>query len=511
VIIMTKNKIYILNDLKKNIEILKKNKKKIVHIHGTFDLLHIGHVKYFQEGKSKGDILVVTLTADNFIKKGPGKPIFSEDLRTEMVASIQCVDFVALVHEPSGLSAIEMIKPNIYLKGSDYKDALNDKTRNLYKEKLMVEKYGGIIEFANTPKYSSSKLSSDFRDLPIEVKSYLDNIKKRFSLNSIEGLFNEISKLKVLVIGEPIIDEYIFVKTKGRAIKDPIMSVEYIDKEIYFGGSIITARNVAGFVEFVTLYFPLGIKNKEYYNFIKSFRFEKNLKFNSFNVKCPTIVKKRFIDKIRNNKLFKEEIIDESYMYDYFSKNGLKLFEKIDFKKYDLVIVNDFGHGFISKSMAKYISNNSNFLALNVQTNSSNYGFNLVEKYPFADYLTINLTESKLAIRDKNLDIINTLQQFVTMYPHFKKILFTLGDQGCMFYNGNNYYSSPALISKTVDTIGAGDAILSISSLFLKSGIDDELLPLLSNCIGALAVNIMGNKNPISKRELLKYIMGAFV
>ena len=150
-----KNKLLKLDDLKNISEELKKSKKKIVLCHGTFDILHIGHIKYLQQAKKNGDILIVTITADKYVLKGPGRPYFNEQLRSEMLVNIEIIDFVSIVHERTALSAIEAIKPNYYVKGVEYKEAKDDVTGNISIEEDLVIKYGGQLKFSNDIVFSS--------------------------------------------------------------------------------------------------------------------------------------------------------------------------------------------------------------------------------------------------------------------------------------------------------------------------------------------------------------------
>ena len=117
-----KKKIFSLDGLQSIFPKEKNKGKKIVLCHGVFDLLHIGHIKHFVEAKSLGDILVVTLTPDIYVNKGPNRPAFSEKLRIEAIAALNTVDYVALNQSPTAVSAIKKIKPNIYCKGPDYKN-----------------------------------------------------------------------------------------------------------------------------------------------------------------------------------------------------------------------------------------------------------------------------------------------------------------------------------------------------------------------------------------------------
>ena len=102
--------------------------KKIVLCHGVFDLLHVGHIRHFEHAKKLGDILVVTLTADRYVNKGPHRPAFPEDLRAESLAALDCVDYVAINRWPLATEPIERLRPHVYVKGSDYRDQDDDRT-----------------------------------------------------------------------------------------------------------------------------------------------------------------------------------------------------------------------------------------------------------------------------------------------------------------------------------------------------------------------------------------------
>jgi rfaE bifunctional protein nucleotidyltransferase chain/domain len=93
--------------------------KSVALAHGTFDLLHLGHVRHLREAKHGSDILVVTLTADEFVNKGPGRPVFTGPQRAEMLAALDFVDQVAINHAPTAEPIIEAVRPSVYVKGAD--------------------------------------------------------------------------------------------------------------------------------------------------------------------------------------------------------------------------------------------------------------------------------------------------------------------------------------------------------------------------------------------------------
>ena len=242
-----KKKILSLDSLRKISSDNKKNKKKIIQCHGTFDLLHAGHYRHFQDSKNLGDILFVTVTADKYINKGPGRPIFNQFLRAEMIASLSYVDYVAIIEEPSAISAINAIRPDIYVKGVDYKDKSKDLTKKILNEENEVKKYGGILRFTDNVTFSSSSLINE------NIFSYEKNLSKILEKYKTLGfahftnLTEKAKNLNVMLIGDAIIDEYIYTDTLGKSAKESILATLKKSKEKFAGGSIAAANNIADF------------------------------------------------------------------------------------------------------------------------------------------------------------------------------------------------------------------------------------------------------------------------
>lgn len=119
---LLKNKIKSLGGLNKILRSLKKGRRKIVFTNGCFDLLHYGHVKYLQDAKRKGDILVVAVNSDSSVRKikGNKRPAVGEEDRIRIIAGLESVDYVVKFNELTPLKAIEILKPDILIKGSDW-------------------------------------------------------------------------------------------------------------------------------------------------------------------------------------------------------------------------------------------------------------------------------------------------------------------------------------------------------------------------------------------------------
>jgi len=114
----SQSKISTLDELAVQVRAEKEGGAKIVHCHGVFDLLHIGHIRHFDEAKKMGDILVVTLTPAHLVNKGPGRPVFTESLRAEAIAALNCVDHVAINKWSTAVETINLLAPDFYVKGS---------------------------------------------------------------------------------------------------------------------------------------------------------------------------------------------------------------------------------------------------------------------------------------------------------------------------------------------------------------------------------------------------------
>lgn len=150
-------KIRELEELSARIKALKAEGRRVVHCHGCFDLMHPGHIKYFQAAKKMGDVLVVTVTPDIYIDKGPGRPVFNQELRAECIAALECVDFVAINKWPTAEETLRLLRPDIYVKGQEF-ERLEDKTGKLQREYEVIKEIGAEMRFTHEIVFSSTAL-----------------------------------------------------------------------------------------------------------------------------------------------------------------------------------------------------------------------------------------------------------------------------------------------------------------------------------------------------------------
>ena len=497
------NKIKNLDKLKLEINKIRQ-KQKIVLCHGVFDLLHVGHIKHFKEAKQNGDILVVSLTPDIYVNKGPQRPAFSEDLRLEAIAALELVDYVCLNTTPTALNVINKIKPDIYCKGPDYKQFQNDLSGEIKNEVKAIKKIRGKIVFTKDISFSSGKLINQYSNIFTQKqKNYLNKIKKNYSFHKIKTLIENFKANKVLVIGETIIDQYVFCDALGKSGKEPILVLREIESEEYLGGALAICRHLSPFCKNISLLSMVGEK-KEYLKKIKS-SLPNNISFNYINKKnSPTILKKRYLDHVGNNKVIGVYKINDENL----SINDEKSFhKKLNYliPKHDLIIVSDYGHGLISSKSAKIIRSKSKYLAVNAQINAANIGYHSMRKYFNTDCVIINEKEIRHEMRDKNNDI-KRLMKSISNTQKIKNVIVTRGNNGSIIYNRlkKKYIECDAYAKKIVDKIGAGDSMLSLVALCLKNNFDKGLALLVGSLAAAQSVEGIGNKNAINKIKILK-------
>ena len=497
-------KIFDINSLQTKIENLKKKNKKIILCHGVFDLIHLGHINHLQSAKSLGDILVVSLTADKHINKGPGRPFFYEKNRAKVISNLKMVDFVVINNSATAVNLISLLKPDIYCKGPDYKKNEDDITGEIKNEIKTLKKVIGKIVYTEGQTFSSSSLLNKFSDnFSDQQKKKLSKINKKYNLKYFEKLFNNFNKLKVLIIGEAMIDEYVFCDALGKSGKEPVLALREMKSERYIGGCLAIAQNISQFCKNTKIITMLG-KNNTFLKEIKS-KLNKNIKLDFIEKKnSTTIVKKRFIDYVSYNKLLGVYNLND----DLLNQNEENKFQKIlknQIPKFDLVIVSDYGHGLISKKTSDLICKKSKFLALNAQINSSNVGYHTMRNYKNLECLIINEREIRHEFRDR-LNDLKVLIKKLSKEQKIKNLIVTSGKKGATLYNleNNKFVYSEALARKVVDKIGAGDSMLALIALCLKSKVDNLLSLFIGSLAASYSTETMANKEHINKMKILK-------
>lgn len=295
----------------------------------------------------------------------------------------------------------------------------------------------------------------------MDNKRWIKQFMDKCSIDDILSYLDDIKDLRILCIGESIIDEYQYGRTLGKSGKAPIVAFKNENVERYDGGILAIYNHLSDFCDVDVL--------------------------TGWN----RIVKRRYIQN--GQKLFET----------YSTENTPWIDESDDIDKYDLVVVADFGHGFIDNDLRERITNNANSIALNCQLNAGNMGMNTINKYEMATYICVSENELRLAFSNQFDDLKEIIRENI---EDDIVVAITQGNNGCLLYKNGEFVYVPAFVNISNDSIGAGDAFLAITSPLVCIDAPLDVIGFIGNCVGAITCGWPGNSKYVTKDELIEYI-----
>jgi cytidyltransferase-like protein len=465
--------------------------RSIVLCHGAFDLVHMGHLIHFEDARALGDILVVTITADRHITKKRSVS-FSEEYRARQLAALEIVDYVAVIDEPSAVTPIERLRPDVYVKGPEYANLVLDKTANIFREKALIERLGGRMHFTNGATFSSTKLAHFLLAAPEASQTdpllsndrvlFRDLSALGFRLEQLKSFLAGASQLRVCVIGETIIDEWVDVRLTNLSQKSRCVAGLETARCRQVGGAGAVALHLATFVTQVDCYtnappepWPANVR--------------------ATAVADDQLVKTRFVDRDTGFRLFESKSADlQRIRHDALP----------DFDDYDVVLIADFGHGLVDPAVVnrRIAGRQRAFVTAMAQANSSNYGYNLPTKFVGLDYCSVNRTEAELCLRERGLPLPELIERIGRLLD-VPALSVTDGELGAMVMQQGTSFAIPTVSVSVVDTVGCGDAYFALSSLAAAMRCPPGVVA-LAGSIGAAAVaQRRGNESATSDQEFL--------
>jgi cytidyltransferase-like protein len=486
---------------------LRAEGKRIVQCHGTFDLLHPGHMIHFEEARALGDVLVVTVTGEKYVNKGPGRPYFNDHLRVKSLAAVQFVDYVIVVPHPAAVEAIECVQPHVYCKGTEYRVPETDVTGNIHDDLSTVARLGGEVRYVGSVVFSSTRLlNRHFDTYSPRVSEFCREVAREYPAAAVRSVAEEFGQMRVLVVGDVIFDRYTTVSVQGLTSKNRIISCRYMEDDLQAGGSLAVLRHIREFAPHVRL---LGLVGTEPWVDETLARYvtddeDEIVRWPGFT----TVVKQRFVEPLSEgkeiSKLFAVNYLDAHHPGDEVHQVVRDLLAE-QIESYDLVIAMDFGHGFFGDSLRELVQEKARFLAVNCQTNSNNHGFNIINRrYRRADAFSLDQAEICLACGKRDIDYpaeLNRLHESLDAEYGWltRGAVETIGVR-----KGEPPCICPPFEMKAVDPVGAGDAFTSVASLAAARRLPIRLATFMGQLAGAQAVRIVGNSDPIRKDCFLK-------
>ncbi|MES2309627.1 MAG: PfkB family carbohydrate kinase [Verrucomicrobiota bacterium] len=432
-------------------------KKKVIMCHGTFDLVHPGHIRHLMYAKSKADILVASLTSDPHIKKADYRPFVPQDLRAMNLAALEMVDYVIVDGNETPLENLALIQPDYFAKGYEYgKEGLHPKTQE---EVNVLESYGGEVIF--TPGdvvYSSSFV---IENNPPNLTAEKLQILMKGEGVTFEDLKNTIQNLqgiKVHVVGDTIVDTYTYCTLIGGMTKTPTFSLKYNNHHDYVGGAGIVAKHIRKAGADVTFTTVLG--DDELKNFVV-----KDLK--EYGVNCEPVIDstrpttQKNVFTASNYRMLKVDKLDNRSISDKILK---KFTDAISHTKADVIVFSDFRHGIFNTRTIPSLIQSIPEKVLKVADSqvASRWG-NILEFQDF-DLITPNEREARFALGDQD-STIRPLAMELFIKAKCKLLILKLGERGSITYRAPNpqtrsFFILDSFTNHVVDAVGSGDAFL---------------------------------------------------
>lgn len=477
----------------KQIKEKAKSRKRIVFVSGNFNIVHPGHLRLLRYAEECGDFLVVGV----FAKNSTGA-ILPEELRLEAVRLISIVDFAFVLHD-SPEDFILILKPAIVVKGKEHEQRINP-------EQAAVDSYSGKLLFSSGDITFSSLdlLQKEFNEYnPSTIIKQKDFIQRHgFSFADLKIILAKMKTLKVIVVGDLIIDEYITCDPLGMSQEDPTIVVTPVASEKFVGGSGIVAAHAAGLGASVDFFSIAG--KDENADFVAKKLKEYGVSANIFiDENRPTTLKQRFrangktllrVSQLRQNDIDK-------------NKAG-RILETISQTIDDaqLLIFSDFNYGCLPQYLVDEITKiciKKGIMMVADSQSSSQTGD--VSRFKHTSLLTPTEREARLGIRDFKSGL-GVLAESLSSLSFAKNLIITLGSEGVLIHaaqSKDKYLTDrlPAFNTAPKDVSGAGDSLIVCCSLAMAVGADIWESAYLGSLGAACQVGRIGNL-PLTPKDI---------
>jgi len=473
--------------------------QSVIMCHGTFDIVHPGHIRHLMYAKSKADLLIASLTCDAHIQKANVRPFVPQQLRAMNLAALEVVDFVVIDDNPTPLENLHFIKPDFFAKGYEYNAAgVNPKTAL---EMAVLEQYGGEMIF--TPGdvvYSSSAVIESSPPNLSADKLHMLMESEEITFADLRDTVSKFPGLRVHVLGDTIVDSYSFCAMTGGVGKTPTLSLKFENQVDYSGGAAIVAkhlRSAGAEVSFSTVLGDDPLKDFVLNDLEES------------GVKCmpvidrtrPTTQKNVFITG--GYRMLKVDKLDNRPISE---KIVTALRAQLSEHPTDIVVFSDFRHGLFSRQTIPQLIDAIPAGTLKVGDSqvASRWG-NILEFRGF-DLITPNEREARFALGDQD-STVRPLAMELYKQAECKYLILKMGERGLITYRAPNpdvrsFFTVESFVDRLVDPVGAGDGLLAYATLGLAASKSSVIASILGSMSAAIACEHDGNQ-PVKPEQVL--------
>jgi rfaE bifunctional protein kinase chain/domain len=476
-----------------------KNKKTVL-VTGSFNLLHPGHLRLLKFAHGLGGHLIVAVYSDELAADGA---YLNEDFRLDAIRSIGFIDESFILYESIDV-LISKIRPDIIVKGNEHERKFNIELDSL-------KKYGGELVFSSGDSTFSSidLIRNEFRDYDSKGISIPNEYIQRHDI-SVAKLINSVknfSRLKICVVGDLIIDEYITCDALGMSQEDPTVVVTPVDSISFIGGAGIVAAHAAGLG--AKVYFLSVAGGDDEMDFALSALQDARVSSSIFtDISRPTTLKQRY--RCKGKSLLRVTKLHQGAI-----SKGLqdRIFERFSelLDELDLLIFSDFNYGCLPQELVDRLINAALRKKVTLVADSqSSSQIGDIGRFKSMDLITPTEREARISMRN-NEDGLVVLAEKLREQTLAKNILLKLGGEGLLIYAPHKEKESwitdriKALNNSPKDVSGAGDSLLSISSMALACGCSILEASILGAIAAGVQVSRVGN-TPLKLTEIIQIL-----
>ncbi len=483
----------------------------VVQCHGCFDIVHPGHLRYLEFARRQGDLLVVTLTGDAAIEKGEQRPHIPQELRAESLAALEFVDYVYIDPSPTAESVLEALKPDIYVKGREYETSRDER---FLSEKSIVESKGGKVIFSSGDVvFSSTKLIDSIQSDEGLAHQRLTAVCARHKIDqgSTASILDKFAGLRVGVVGDVILDRYVFCDAKDVADESAMLSLSQIEEQRYVGGAAIVARHAAALGAETFLLSCLA-DDDDSRNVAKVLA-DEGVELASLETRPGLVQKTRYL--VEENKLLKVET-GENVPLDSVSEREASRVLEARSRDFDAVIICDFGYGTVTASLLARVLPclRANVPIISADVSGSRGS---LLRFRHVDLMCPTERELRHTLHDFDRGMSNVAYQLLQQ-TQARHLICTLGKRGLVAFDRvtqdetspnwdqrllSDHFASFA--DRAVDRLGCGDALLAVATLSLAAKATLIQAAYLGNAASAIEIERLGNQ-PISNDMMRQWL-----
>ena len=479
---------------------VRPREKTVIMCHGTFDLVHPGHLRHLMFARGRGDILVASLTSDAHIAKAHYRPFVPQQLRAMNLAALEVVDYVIIDEQPTPLDNLAYLQPDYFAKGYEYTEGgVHPRTRE---EMDVLATYGGEIIFTPGDIVFSSSRFIEEAPPNIGIEKLLALMEsENVTFGRLRDTLARCHGITVHVLGDTIVDSYVYCTPMGASTtKTPTLSVRF-DQEVNFaGGAAVVARHLRAAGAEVTFSTVLGDDARK--DFVLG-------EMEAYGVRCcpvidptrPTTQKAAYI--ANQYRLLKVDKVDNRPVSE---KIVGQFTEALAASDVDAYVFSDFRHGIFNRSTIPELAAALRQGPLRVADSqvASRWG-NILDFHGF-DLITPNEKEARFSIGDQD-SVIRPLAMELYKRAGCKILMLKLGERGMLTYRApshdvRSFFTIDSFVERLVDPVGAGDALLAYATVATVASGSEVVASILATIAAAVACEHDGN-TPVTPEQVL--------